>query len=247
MAEPNKLRQFELLVHKMDPRSKLLRAWPLTGGGSAQITALEILRSDGRTDKMIVRRHGERDLISSFSWPPISPDPPCGWHETGLNLSTLAGQAVGRMVCRPAGGIRSVIRGTAYLRDPEAGVAVVALSVCKTSKRLAIMARYFTQKRDWSSLKNAVSIREAVHRDGSLSLDGCLCPSTKPRRLFAYFASSRLRSPFGTFCAFLCPESRSSDGNPAQICTEKKILPESSRKRDGQGQIDGNRSIDSII
>lgn len=54
--------QFRLLVRKMDPRSKLLRAWPLTGGVSAQITAMEILRFDGRTDKMIVRRHGERDL-----------------------------------------------------------------------------------------------------------------------------------------------------------------------------------------
>jgi aminoglycoside phosphotransferase (APT) family kinase protein len=40
----------------------LLRRWELKGGISAQVTALEIERSDGQTKKMIVRRLGAVDL-----------------------------------------------------------------------------------------------------------------------------------------------------------------------------------------
>lgn len=54
--------KFERLVRKVDPRSKLLRAWALKGGVSAQVTALEIMLPDGQTRKMIVRRHGAVDL-----------------------------------------------------------------------------------------------------------------------------------------------------------------------------------------
>jgi aminoglycoside phosphotransferase (APT) family kinase protein len=54
--------KFEQLVQKIDPQSKLLRAWELKGGVSAQVTALEIERPDGQTKKMIVRRHGDVDL-----------------------------------------------------------------------------------------------------------------------------------------------------------------------------------------
>ena len=53
---------FEALAQKIEPRSKLLRTWELTGGVSARVTAFEIERADGRTDRMIVRRHGARDL-----------------------------------------------------------------------------------------------------------------------------------------------------------------------------------------
>jgi len=55
-------RKFEQLVQKIDPQSKLLRAWELKGGVSAQVTALEIERPSGQTKKMIVRRHGAVDL-----------------------------------------------------------------------------------------------------------------------------------------------------------------------------------------
>ena len=55
-------RKFEQLVQKIDPQSKLLRAWELKGGVSAQVTALEIERPGGQTKKMIVRRHGAVDL-----------------------------------------------------------------------------------------------------------------------------------------------------------------------------------------
>jgi aminoglycoside phosphotransferase (APT) family kinase protein len=53
---------FEALAQKIEPRSKLLRTWELTGGVSARVTAFEIERADGRTERMIVRRHGARDL-----------------------------------------------------------------------------------------------------------------------------------------------------------------------------------------
>jgi aminoglycoside phosphotransferase (APT) family kinase protein len=54
--------KFEQVVHKFDPQSKLLRTWELKGGVSARVTALETLRPDGHTQKMIVRQHGEVDL-----------------------------------------------------------------------------------------------------------------------------------------------------------------------------------------
>jgi aminoglycoside phosphotransferase (APT) family kinase protein len=62
MAESAEGGKFERLIRKIDPQSKLLRAWELKGGVSAQVTALEIERPDGATKKMIVRRHGSVDL-----------------------------------------------------------------------------------------------------------------------------------------------------------------------------------------
>jgi aminoglycoside phosphotransferase (APT) family kinase protein len=56
----DKLKQ---LLGKIDPHSTLLRSWPLQGGVSAQITALEIARADGQTHTLIVRRHGALDLL----------------------------------------------------------------------------------------------------------------------------------------------------------------------------------------
>jgi aminoglycoside phosphotransferase (APT) family kinase protein len=55
-------KKFEQVVQKINPQSKLLRTWELAGGISAQVTALEMERSDGQTQKMVVRRHGEVDL-----------------------------------------------------------------------------------------------------------------------------------------------------------------------------------------
>lgn len=52
---------FERLVKNMDSQNRLMRAWPLTGGVSAQIFALEITHPDGQAQKMIVRLHGEVD------------------------------------------------------------------------------------------------------------------------------------------------------------------------------------------
>ena len=55
-------RKFEQLVQKIDPQSKLLRAWQLKGGVSAQVTALETEQPDRQTKRMIVRQHGPADL-----------------------------------------------------------------------------------------------------------------------------------------------------------------------------------------
>lgn len=56
---------FERLVQKFDPQSKLIRAWELTGGISARITALEIEDAQGGTKKMVVRQHGPGDLADN--------------------------------------------------------------------------------------------------------------------------------------------------------------------------------------
>src|ERR1700739_3706089 len=55
-------KKFERVIQKIDPQSKLLRTWELTGGVSARVRGLEIERPDGQTKKMIVRQHGEVDL-----------------------------------------------------------------------------------------------------------------------------------------------------------------------------------------
>jgi aminoglycoside phosphotransferase (APT) family kinase protein len=49
------------LVHSLEPGAKLLRAWTLTGGVSARLTALEIENSDSAKKKLVVRQHGEAD------------------------------------------------------------------------------------------------------------------------------------------------------------------------------------------
>jgi len=49
---------FEQLVRHIAPQSRLVRTWPLNGGISAEMTALEIEDPDGRTRKMIVRQPG---------------------------------------------------------------------------------------------------------------------------------------------------------------------------------------------
>jgi aminoglycoside phosphotransferase (APT) family kinase protein len=54
--------KFELLAKRIHPDSKLLRRWKLKGGVSAQVTAIEIERPDGLTQKLVVRRHGPVDL-----------------------------------------------------------------------------------------------------------------------------------------------------------------------------------------
>jgi aminoglycoside phosphotransferase (APT) family kinase protein len=62
MKASNEDQQFEHLVQTIAPRSKLLRTWPLKGGISAEMTALEIEDPDGQTRNMIVRRPGDGAL-----------------------------------------------------------------------------------------------------------------------------------------------------------------------------------------
>lgn len=56
------LMTLERLLQRIDPQARLLRAWPLAGGVSAQVTALEVIQPDGQARKMIVRQHGDADL-----------------------------------------------------------------------------------------------------------------------------------------------------------------------------------------
>ncbi|MDV7764737.1 phosphotransferase family protein [Peribacillus sp. CSMR9] len=58
----NEYGKFEQLVQKLDPGIKLIRAWELKGGISAQVTGLEMLQSTGRIIRMILRQHGDNDL-----------------------------------------------------------------------------------------------------------------------------------------------------------------------------------------
>jgi aminoglycoside phosphotransferase (APT) family kinase protein len=50
--------KFEQLVQTIAPQSKLRRTWPLAGGISAEMTALEIERPDGQLNRLVVRRPG---------------------------------------------------------------------------------------------------------------------------------------------------------------------------------------------
>lgn len=62
MTEFRDQSKLEQVVRAIDPQSRLLRAWELKGGVSAQVTALEVQLPDGTTRKLIVRQHGEADL-----------------------------------------------------------------------------------------------------------------------------------------------------------------------------------------
>ncbi len=53
---------FVQIVQKIDPALTFRRAWNLTGGVSAQVTAMEAELEDGTIQKMVVRQHGEIDL-----------------------------------------------------------------------------------------------------------------------------------------------------------------------------------------
>ena len=53
---------FDELARRIAPGGKLLRTWKLSGGVSAETTALEIERADARIERFLVRRHGAADL-----------------------------------------------------------------------------------------------------------------------------------------------------------------------------------------
>lgn len=54
--------KFEQVVTRLDPGSKLLHMWMLKGGISAQVSALEILCSNGKTKRVVVRQYGDMDV-----------------------------------------------------------------------------------------------------------------------------------------------------------------------------------------
>ncbi len=57
--------RFARLVERIHPHATLRRAWPLTGGVSAEVTALEIELADGQREKLVVRQHGPVDLAAN--------------------------------------------------------------------------------------------------------------------------------------------------------------------------------------
>jgi aminoglycoside phosphotransferase (APT) family kinase protein len=54
--------QLERVVQKIYPAGKLLRAWELKGGVSAQVTALEIQDLEAGQLKVVLRQHGDADV-----------------------------------------------------------------------------------------------------------------------------------------------------------------------------------------
>jgi aminoglycoside phosphotransferase (APT) family kinase protein len=55
--------KFARLAQRLEPHGTLLRAWPLKGGVSAQVTAVELALPDGHTRKVVVRQHGDIDRL----------------------------------------------------------------------------------------------------------------------------------------------------------------------------------------
>lgn len=51
----------QALVDRIAPGGRVLRAWPLTGGVSASVVALELLRGDGVCERVVVRRREVHD------------------------------------------------------------------------------------------------------------------------------------------------------------------------------------------
>jgi aminoglycoside phosphotransferase (APT) family kinase protein len=65
LIESEERDKFARVAQKVFPHSRLLRTWPLQGGLSAQMTALEVMLPDGRTKKLIVRRPGKRAVTQN--------------------------------------------------------------------------------------------------------------------------------------------------------------------------------------
>ncbi len=65
MSEIDQKEAFERLVRLVDAEATLLDYWELTGGVSAEVTALEITRADGSEETWVVRRHGAANLASN--------------------------------------------------------------------------------------------------------------------------------------------------------------------------------------
>lgn len=56
--------RFAQVVRVMSAQAELLRVWPLAGGVSAQVTALEIRLPGGRRDRLVVRQYGAANLAA---------------------------------------------------------------------------------------------------------------------------------------------------------------------------------------
>jgi len=61
-TDPMNSGAFADVARKIEPTGCLRRAWPLAGGNSAAMTALEVARPNGDTVKFVVRRRGARTV-----------------------------------------------------------------------------------------------------------------------------------------------------------------------------------------
>ena len=61
MTDPIPLDHLQRLVRQTFPHGTVRRAWRLTGGVSAEVTAIEVERPDGPPTRLVVRRHGDAD------------------------------------------------------------------------------------------------------------------------------------------------------------------------------------------
>jgi aminoglycoside phosphotransferase (APT) family kinase protein len=52
---------FRAVLGRISDKLELVRVWQLHGGVSAQVTALEAVRPDGSTERLVVRQYGRRD------------------------------------------------------------------------------------------------------------------------------------------------------------------------------------------
>jgi aminoglycoside phosphotransferase (APT) family kinase protein len=62
----NEFRKYGPLIERIAPKSRLVRYWPLKGGISAGMTALEIEDADGKRQKLIVRQPGDQTLSQNL-------------------------------------------------------------------------------------------------------------------------------------------------------------------------------------
>lgn len=56
---------FAQVARAVNPQAELLRAWPLAGGVSSQVTALETRLPGGRREKLVVRQYGAANLAAN--------------------------------------------------------------------------------------------------------------------------------------------------------------------------------------
>lgn len=61
----NSVHVFQRLIAKIAPHDRVIRVWPLKGGYSADVTAVEVERPDGTRRKLVVRRHGAGNLTEN--------------------------------------------------------------------------------------------------------------------------------------------------------------------------------------
>ncbi len=62
MAESTPAERLRAVLRAIEPASALRRSWRLTGGTSAEVTALEVERASGEVARLVVRRYGDADL-----------------------------------------------------------------------------------------------------------------------------------------------------------------------------------------